>query len=191
MGLHPVQQSQLILRQLGQDLRLLIALAQLFLHLRYHIGNAGVPGVGVERSVQIQLAVLLNLNAQPVQGRDRRVAGQKVLGTGAEGNDLQIRQCQQRRCHRHKVPDHGGTVRCRTHRVLGNIRLHATQVQIIGRIKHTTVGVAAAVQQAVAALFRRCAKHRRAVKLLGQSGLCRLRTEVAQEDHQGVDPGSL
>ena len=191
MGLHPVQQSQLVLRQLGQDLRLLIALAQLFLHLRYHIGNAGVPGVGVERCVQIQLAVLLNLNAQPVQGRDRRVAGQKVLGTGAEGNDLQIRQCQQRRCHRHKVPDHGGTVRCRTHWVLGNIRLHATQVQIIGRIEHTAVGVAAAVQQAVAALLRRCAKHHRAVKLLGQSGLCRLRTEVAQEDHQGVDPGSL
>ena len=191
MGLHPVQQSQLVLRQLGQDLRLLIALAQLFLHLRYHIGNAGVPGVGVERSVQIQLAVLLNLNAQPVQGRDRRVAGQKILGTGAEGNDLQIRQCQQRRCHRHKVPDHGGAVRCRTYRVLGNIRLHAPQIQVVGRIEHTAIGVAAAVQQAVAALLRRCAKHHRAVKLLGQSGLCRLRTKVAQEDHQGVDPGSL
>jgi L-fucose isomerase-like protein len=82
-------------------------------------------------------------------------------------------------------------IMARTHRVLGNIRLHATQVQIIGRIEHTAVGVAAAVQQAVAALLRRCAKHHRAVKLLGQSGLCRLRTEVAQEDHQGVDPGSL
>ena len=37
VGLHPVQQSQLVLGQLGQNLRLLIALAQLFLHLRFRL----------------------------------------------------------------------------------------------------------------------------------------------------------
>ena len=46
--------------------------------------------MGLVGNEQIQLGVLLDLDAQLVQTLDGRVAGKEVLRTRAEGDDLQI-----------------------------------------------------------------------------------------------------
>ena len=95
VGLHPVQQRQFVLRQARQDAGHLVALAQLVLHLLDLGGDARVVGMGFVGGQQIQLGVLLNVDAQLEQRRDGRVAGEEVERTRAEGDDLQVLERQQ------------------------------------------------------------------------------------------------
>ena len=86
--LDPVLQCDLILRQLCQDLRLLIACAQLFFHFLYNSRNPFVSRMLIKCFKQIQLGIFLNLHAQVVKLLDRSVACQEIQRTGAEADDL-------------------------------------------------------------------------------------------------------
>ena len=78
MGFDPVKECQLILGQLRQDLRLFVAFAQLFFHIRHNIRDSRITRMLVERLKQIQLRVFLNLHAQIVKLLNWRVARQEV-----------------------------------------------------------------------------------------------------------------
>src|SRR5699024_261526 len=94
VGLGPVQQRQLKLRHAGQQVGVVAALAHLGGHVGADVGDAGVVGVLLVSHQQVQLAVLLDLDAQLVQPLDGGVAGKKVLRAGAEGDDLKPLKAQ-------------------------------------------------------------------------------------------------
>ena len=189
VGLGPVQQGQLELRHplqhVGVDL-----LAHLGLHLIDDAGVACVALVGVVGDQQVQLGVLLDLDAQLVQALDWGVAGEEVLGPGAEGDDLQVRQAEDAPGDGNEFPDHLGAVLGGADGILGDVGLQVAHAQVIGAVEHAAVGVAAAVDHVAVALGSGDA-HGGAVELLDKQGLGGLGAEVAQEDHQGVDAVGL
>ena len=187
--LGPIQQSQLKLshplQQVGVG-----ALAHLLLHVGHHLGDALVPGMGLVGHQQIQLGVLLHFHTQLVEALDGGVAGEEVLGTGAEGDDLQVLHADDGPSNGDKLPDHVGALLGGAHGVLRQVGLQVAHTQVIGAVEHAAVGVAAAVDQ-IAVPLSGSHIHGGAVKLLAQDGLGGLGTEVAQEDHQGVDTVGL
>ena len=184
MSFRPVQQGQLKLchplQHVGVDL-----LAHLGFHLVHNAGDAGVALVSIVRYQQVQLGVLFDLNAQLVQALDGGVAGEEVLGTGAEGDDLQVLQTNDAPGDGNELADHLCTINCGTDGVFGDVSLQVAHAQVIGAVEHAAVGVAAAVDH-VAVAFGSGNAHGRAIELLDKQGLGRLGAEVAQEDHQGV-----
>ena len=186
VGLDPVKQGQLVLGQLGQDLGLLVAGAQLLLHLLHLGGDPLVPLVLLEGLEEIQLGVLLNLHAQVVELLDGRVAGQEVQGPGAEGDDFQAAQSHDGPCDGDELVDPVGALRRGAHGILGYVCLHIAQLQIIAGVEHAAVGVAPAAHQVVLALLGSRDVHGGTVEMLGQKGLGDFRAEVPQVYAQGI-----
>ena len=152
MGLGPVQQRQFKLGHAGQQVGVVAALAHLGGHVGADVGDAGVASVLVVSHQQVQLTVLLNLDAQLVQALDGGVAGQKVLWAGAEGDDLQPFQAQDGPGDGHKLGHLAGNLLGGAHRVFGNIAFQAAHPQVVAAVQHAAVGVAAAVDQVAVAL---------------------------------------
>ena len=142
--------------------------------------------MGIVGDQQIQLGVLLHLDAQLIQTLDGGVAGKEVLGTGAKGDDLQILQADDAPGDGLKVPNHPGTVGGGADGVLGDVRFQVAHTQVIGAVEHTAVSVAAAVNHIAVTLGSGNA-HGRTMELLDQQGLGGLGAKVAQEHHQGID----
>lgn len=65
------------------------------------------------------------------------------------------------------------------------------QAEVVRAVEHAAVGIAAAVDEVLAGLFRSGHVHDRAVELAGNQGLRRLRAEVAEEDDEGIAAGVL
>ena len=189
--LRPVQQGDLQLGHALVHLGVVAALAHLLGHVGADLGDAGVVLVGLVGHQQIQLGVLLDLHADLIQALDGGVAGKEVLGTGAEGDDLQLGQADEGAGDGHIVLDHGGDVLGGAHGVLGDVGLQVAHAQVVGAVEHAAVGVAPAVDQVLAGLLGGGGVHDGAVKLLGDEGLGGLGAEVAQEHHQGVAAGGL
>ena len=185
VALGPVQQRQLKLRhaleQVGVDLAV-----HLLLHVGHDLRDACIAGVLPVGHQQVELGVLLDLHAQLVQALDRRVAGEEVLRTRAEGDDLEVLHADDGAGDRHELADHGRALLGGAHRILRDVGLQMAHAQVVGAVQHAAVGVTAAVDQVAVALGRRDV-HRRAAKLLAQQRLGRLGAEVAQEDHQRID----
>ena len=87
--------------------------------------------------------------------------------------------------------NHIGTFTGKAHRVLGNVRAHIAQLQVIAGVQHSAVCIAAALNQAVLVLFSGGHEHLGAVEVLGQQGFGNFRTEVAQIDAQRIAAGFL
>ena len=185
VGLGPIQQGQL---ELGHPLQQVGvgALAHLLLHIGHHLGDAAVAGMGLVGHQEIQLTVLLHLHAQLIEALDGGVAGEEVLGPGAEGDDLQVLHAEDGPGDGDELPDHVRTLPGGAHGVLREVCLQMAHTQVIGAVEDAAVGVAPAVDQVAVALGGGHI-HGGAVKLLAQQGLGSLGAEVAQEHHQGVD----
>ena len=186
VGLDPVKQRQLVLGQLGQDFGLLVARAQLLLHLLHLGGNPLVSLMLLEGLEEIQLGILLDFHAQVVELLDGRVAGQEVQGPGAEGDDLQAAQSHDGPCDGDELVNPVGALRRGAHGILGYVCLHVAQLQVIAGVEHAAVGIAPAAHQVVLALLGSRDVHGGAVEMLGQKGLGDFRAEVAQVHAQGV-----
>ena len=143
MLLNPIQQGDFILGQLGQNAGHLVALAQLLLHVRLYLGDSGVARMGVEGREKVQLGVFLNLHPQLMELEDRSVAGQEILGTGAEGDNLQVLQANHRAGNGQEVLEHIRDFPGGSHGVFGDIGLYAPQGQVVAGVEHTAVCVAA------------------------------------------------
>ena len=140
---------------------------------------------------EVQLGVLLHVDAQLEDGRDGRVAGQEVKRTGTEGDDLQILQAQQRAGDGQEVDDLVRAVLGVAHGILGDVGLDARELEVVGSVQHAAIGVAAVTGQHAGVLLRRRDVHDGAAELLGDQGLGALGAEVAQEHDQRVDAGRL
>ena len=127
---------------------------------------------------QIQLRVLLHLDAQLIQALDGSVAGKEILGPGAKGDDLQVLHADDGPGNGNKLPDHLRTLLGGTHGIVRDVGLQVAQTQVVGAVQHAAVGVAPAIDQ-VSIPFRGSHIHHGTVEPLGQNGLRRLRAEVA------------
>ena len=134
---------------------------------------------------QVQLGVLLHLHAQLVQPLDGGVAGEEVLGPGAEGDDFQALHTDDCPCDGHEVRDHSGDILGRSHGILRDVGAEVPHPQVVGAVEHPAVGVAPAVDE-VAVPLGGGHVHTGAVEVPGDEGFRGFRAEIAQEHHQGV-----
>ena len=185
VALGPVEQRQLKLRHAFEHIGVISALAHFLLHILTNGGNTRIARMGLVGNEQIQLGVLLDLHAQLVQALDGRVAGEEVLRTRAEGDDLQILHADNGTGNGDKVRDHLRDILRRADRILGDIALQMAHAEVIRTVQHTAVRIAAAVDQVAVALGG-SHEHTRAVKISGNERFRRLRAEVAKEDDKGV-----
>ena len=191
MGLGPIQQSQLQLSHPGVEIGIILALAHLLGHVCADLGDPGIIGMGLVGHQQVQLGVFLHFHAQLIQSLDGGVAGKEVLGTGAEGDDLETGEANQGAGNGLEVGNHGGDILRGAHGIGGDIGLEMAHAQVVGAVEHAAVGVAAAVDEVLAAFLSGSHIHDGAVKPLGDERFRRLGTEVAQEHHQGIAARAL
>ena len=187
MLLDPVKQGQLILSKLGKNLRLVVAAAKLCLHVLNHVRNAGIVGMLVECVEQIQLGVLLDLNADVVKLLDWSITCKEVERSGTEGYDLEVLKACKCTCDRHEVVDHICTVLSISYGILGDVRAKVTKGEIIGCIQHSAVSIAKTCRgNRFIILFCCGAEHHRTIILLCKHGIRDLGTKVAQIYAQGI-----
>ncbi len=154
MGVGPVQQGQFELRHPGQQVGVILALAHLGGHVGTDVGDAGIVGMGLVGDQQVQLGVLLDLHAQLIQTLDGGVAGEEVLGTRAEGDDLQVLHAQDGPGDGHELGDLVRQFLGSAHGVLGDVGAQVAHAQVVGAVQHAAVGVAAAVLEPKEMIFR-------------------------------------
>ena len=185
MFLRPVEKRQLKLRHALEQIREVAALAHLGGHVGAHLGDALIARVGLVAHQQVQLGVFLDLHAQLIQALDGGVAGEEVLGTGAEGDDLEVLHADDGAGDGVELLDHSADVPGGADGVLGDIAPEMAHAEVIRAVEHTAVGVAAAIDK-VSVPLGGGHEHAGAVKVFGDEGLGRLGAEVAEEDDQGV-----
>ena len=190
MGFRPVKQGQFELGHTLEHIVVVLALAHFFLHVFADGGNALVAGVLFIADQQIQFAVLFDFDSQLVQALDGGVAGEEVLGTGSEGDDLQVLQSDDHAGDRDELGDLVSQFIGGADGIFRNVALQVTHAQVVGAVQHTAVRVAAAVDH-VSVAFGGSHEHHRAVELGGDQGFGGFRTEVAEENAGGVAAGGV
>ena len=183
--LSPVEQCQLKLRHAAAEVGIVLALAHLGSHILADVVDTRVVLVLLVSHEEVELRVLLNLHTEFIESLDRSVAGEEVLRTRTEGDDLQTLQADDGTGHGHEVSDHLGDVVGGAYRISGDIALEVTHGEVVAAVEHTAIGVATAVDHVAVALSGRD-EHARAMELLGDERLGGLRTEVAKEHDEGV-----
>ena len=174
--LRPVEQGQLKLRHAGQQVGEVLAFAHLLGHIVADGGDARVVRMLLIAYEQVAL--------------DGGVAGKEVLGTGTEGDDLEILHTDDRAGNGVELLDHFADILGGADGILGDVALEMAHAEVVGAVEHAAVGVAAAVDE-VAVTLGGGNEHAGAVEVLGNQRLGRLGAEVAEEDNQRVDAGGL
>ena len=182
----PVEEGELILRELFEDLGLLVALAELRLHVGHDFGDAGVAGVLVEGLEEVELGVFLDLHAHVVELLDRGVAGEEVHRSRAEGDDLEVLQSDEGARHGQELVDQVSAVSGVADRIFRDVRLHAAELEVVAGVEHAAERVATVTHETVAGFLAGRAEHDGTVEVLGEHGLGDLRAEVAEVDAEGV-----
>ena len=185
MLLCPVKESKLKLCHAAAQVRVIFAFAHLFCHLLADAIDTWVVLVLLIRYEQVKLRVLLNLYAEFIQALDRSVASEEVLWTWTECDDLQALQTEDDTCYWHEVLDHLGNILCCTYRVLRDIAFQVAHAEVVRAVEHTAISVTTTIDH-VAITFCCCNKHHRTIEVLCNQSLWGLRTEVAEENNQGV-----
>ena len=90
--------------------------------------------MGMIGGKEVQLGVFLDLDAQVEQLFDGSVAGQEVLGTGAEGDDLQVTEAQHGAGDRDEAGDHIGNFGSGADRIRGDVGADIPQSKVIAGI---------------------------------------------------------
>jgi hypothetical protein len=81
--------------------------------------------------IEIELAVLHDLDPEIIQGLDRGVAGQEILRTRTEGEDLQALEPEADARDGHELADHRGDFVRDPHGIGWDVRTQAAQAQVI------------------------------------------------------------
>ena len=89
-----LSRADLELGQLVQEVGVGVAGAELPGHVGGDRLDLGIALGLAEDVVEVELAVLHDLDAEVVERLDRRVAGQEILRPRAEGEDLELRQAR-------------------------------------------------------------------------------------------------
>ena len=134
---------------------------------------------------EVELRVLLHLDAELIESLDRCVAGEEILWAWTEGDDFQTLESEYYSCHRNEVVDHCRDVGSCSHRILRDIAFQVAHAEVIRAVEHSAVCVATAVDHVAVALSG-SHKHAWSVEFLGDERLWSLRSEVAEEHHESV-----
>ena len=187
----PVQKRQLILGHPFQQVRICVPLPKLGAHLLHDCWNSGIALMLTEGDKEIKFAVLLNLDSEIVEGLYRGIAGKEILRPRSECYDLQVSDAEYGPGNRDEVTDHRSTVPRVSDRILRNIGRNLSQAEIVGAVEHPAVGISPSPHEVVASLLGCGDIHRGAGEILCEYRLRRLRTEIAQIDHQRIAAGTL
>ena len=191
MVLGPIQQRQLELCHAGQERGIAVTRhTKLGSHILADGLDTGIVLVCLVGHQQIQLGVLLDLNAQLIQTLDGGVAGEEILRTGAEGDDLEALDTNDGTGDGKKITDHGCAFLGIAHGIFGNVGAEMAHAEVIRAIEHTAVGIAAAADEIAVALGCRHV-HDGTVKLLAEKGFGSLGAEVTEINHEGITPSGL
>ncbi len=189
--LGPIQQRQLELCHAGQERGIAVTRhTKLGSHILADGLDTGIVLVCLVGHQQIQLGVLLDLNAQLIQTLDGGVAGEEILRTGAEGDDLEALDTNDGTGNRQEITDHSRTLVGSSHGILGNVSAEMAHTEVIRAIEHTAVGIAAAADEIAVALGCRHV-HDGTVKLLAEKGFGSLGAEVTEINHEGITTSGL
>ena len=141
---------------------------------------------------QVELGILLNLDAKVIELFNRGIAGQEIRRARAEADDLQIRQRRDCTCNGYKFMNHIGALLRSSDGVLRNICLNIAQRQIVAGIQHAAVSVSASADQASLRGLLSCShEHFRTVKMLCKKCFRDLGTKVPKIDNKGIAAGFL
>ena len=190
MGFRPVEQGQFKLSHALEHIAIVFAFAHFLGHVFADGGNALVTGVLFVADQQVQFAVLFDFDAQLIQSLDGSIAGEEVLGTGSEGDDLQILQSDDHAGDRDELGDLVGQFSGGAHGVFRDIALQVAHTQVVGAVQHTAVCVAAAIDH-VSVAFSSSHEHHGTVEVTGDQGFRGFRAEVAQEHAGSVAAGGV
>ena len=103
----------------------------------------------LESFEKVELRVLFDLNAHSVQRLDGSVACEEVLRTGTERNDLEVLHSIESSCYGNELVDHVSALFCVSDRILRDVSLYATDLEVVGSIEHTAVSIASAANEIV------------------------------------------
>ena len=190
MRFGPIEQRQFELCHALEHLGIIAALTHLGGHVGADLGDALVTGVRLIAYQQIELGVLFDFHADLIQALDRSIAGEEVLRTRSEGDDLQVLYTDDGTGDGDEVLDHLAQIFGGAHRILGDIALEVAHAEVVGTVEHAAISIAAAVDEVTVA-FGGSHEHAGTVKVLRNQGLGGLGTEVAQEDNQSIAAGGL
>ena len=185
MLLCPVEQCKFELCHAAAERRIVAAFAHFLCHILANSIDAWVVLVLLVSYEQVELRVLLYLYAEFIQALDRSVAGEEVLRTRTEGDNLQALETKDDASYGNELCHHLSHFLCCTYRILRDIALEVAHAEVVRAVEHTAISVATAIDH-VAVAFCSCNKHARTIEVLCDKGFWSLRTEVAKEYNESV-----
>ena len=185
MLLSPVKKRKLELCHACAHLRIILAFAHLLSHVFAYSRDTGIVCMCLVSYKQVKFGVLFNFNAELIQSLDGSVAGEEVLRTRSESNNLKVLNTDDGASDRNEIADHLRDVISGTYRIFRNIALEVAHSEVIRAVQHAAVSIAAAVDH-IAVTLGSCYEHNRAVKVLRDQGLGSLGTEVSEEYYECV-----
>ena len=184
----PVHERKLELRELREEIRIRTVLAELLLHVlhdRIDLGRARRHLVEVLE--EVELGVLLDVDAEVEERLDRRVAGEEVLGTRTEAEHLEVLDAVDHARDLDEVLDLRDRPLRIDVRVLGDVDLETAQAAVVAEVQHAAERIAAVAREHRLVLLAERNHHRRHLHLLDEERRGTFRTEVAEEHAAGVD----
>ncbi len=185
--LHKLEQGDFVLGQLLDQVGVSQARAELRFHFPGGRLDSRIPLGCQENIIEVELAVLHDLDAEVIKRLDRGVAGQKILRPRAEGKNLELPQAQDDPGHRQKPGDHIGHLGRPPDGIFGNKRIQTPQADVVAGVEQAAQRVPSALKKIFLGLFGSRGEHDRPVEFLGQHGRRPLGSEVPEVDGQGVD----
>jgi len=191
VSLGPVKKGELKLSHSGQKVGVVVAgETQLCGHILADGGDAFVVFVVLVADEKVKLGVLFDFDAQLVKSLDGGVAGEEVLGSGTEGDDLKAGDADESAGNGDELCNHCGDILGGADGIFGDVGLDVAHAQVVRTVQHAAVSVASAVDK-VSVAFGGGNEHAGAFKIFGDKGLGSFGTEVAKENDKRVAPGSL
>ena len=153
---------------------------QLCSHFLHHVVDTRVALMLLEGFEQVELRVLFNLHTEVVKGTNGCIAGEEVVWTRTERDDLQVAQSDDGTCDGHEVVNQFGTFSCVADGIFGDVSLRLAEFQGVAGIQHAAVCIATAVDEVFLCLLGCSAEHGGTIEIVGEHGLRNFRSEIAK-----------
>ena len=102
------------------------------------------------------------------------------MRSGTEGYDLKVIKSINRISDRKEIVDHVSAILSVADRILRDISLYISEMEIVACVEHSTVSISSAVLKISLALFSSCAEHLGSFEVLSKKSLGDFGTEVSE-----------
>ena len=140
----PVHERELELRELGKEVRIRALLAELLLHVlddRVDLALAGRHLVEVLE--EVELGVLLHVDAEVEERLDRRVAREEVVGPRSKAEHLEVLDAENDAGDVGEVLEFLDCALRVDNGILGDVDLEAPKTDVVAEIEDAAQGIAA------------------------------------------------